>query len=250
VAKKISPKKSPDQKPIHPWRICPLGQFYRNGGIVRTYTQDDGKVIHQHPRRGGCVHSRSGKDFLYPEEIKEISKNYFNSRNLKRPCPNNSKGTKSDLYDDLIAGWTQYWNDIFNPKIPLDPNFVKALIESESSLSSNPDKNKMKSSDPAFGLMQVRNSTRKILANQKGEIKDHYIVPTNDDLLDPDVNICVGIRWLFQKQKLASSSLGENADWNQTLIKYKGLNLNSKRDQVIYDRFQNIYRAYQKCIKK
>ncbi len=128
MAKKISPEKSLDQKPIHLWRLCPLGQFYRKGGIVRTYAQEDGKVIHQHPRHGGCVHSKSGKDFLCPEEIKKIAKNHFNNKNLNRPCPNDSEGTKSDLYDDLIAGWTQYWNDIFNPKIPLDPNFVKALI--------------------------------------------------------------------------------------------------------------------------
>ena len=161
MAKKTSARNHSDQKPIHPWRLCPLGQFYRQGAIVHTYNQENGKIIHQHPRHGGCLHSRSWKNFLYSEEINEIAKNHFNSKNLNRPCSNNSKGTKSDLYDDLIAGWTQYWNDIFNPTIPLDPNFVKALIESESSLDNHPDKNKKnkknKSSDPAFGLMQVRN---------------------------------------------------------------------------------------------
>jgi hypothetical protein len=67
--------------------------------------------------------------------------------------------------------------------------------------------------------------------------------------MDPDVNICAGVRWLFQKQKLASSSLGKNADWIQTLTKYKGLDLSKERDNEILNHFLNIYRAYQQCLK-
>ena len=75
------------------------------------------------------------KDQLYLDEIQEISKQHF-SYLKNKPCSIDlgfkNKFVDGSQYDDLIAGWTQYWNEIFQPEIFLDPNTVKALIASES----------------------------------------------------------------------------------------------------------------------
>ena len=41
----------------------------------------------------------------------------------------------ANKYDVLIRGWVRYWNEIFQPKNPLDPNLVKALMATESSFN-------------------------------------------------------------------------------------------------------------------
>lgn len=56
---------------------------------------------------------------------------------------------------------------IFNLDDPLDPNLVKALIATESGFRIDPKTNKI-----ARGIMQVRNTTRKYLADIKGELKN------------------------------------------------------------------------------
>jgi soluble lytic murein transglycosylase-like protein len=59
----------------------------------------------------------------------------------------------------LIAEWTQYWNQLLNPKIPLDPYLVKALIASESDF--NPEAIPPGGGpNSARGLMQVTKTTR------------------------------------------------------------------------------------------
>ncbi len=73
--------------------------------------------------------------------------------------------------DNFIAGWTKYWNEVIQPQIQLDPKFVKDLIASEASFDPNILANP-KDSNSARGLMQLTNSTRKILADEKGELKD------------------------------------------------------------------------------
>ena len=76
---------------------------------------------------------------------------------------------------------------------PLDPNLVKALIFTESrfdptTLAKRTDKNS------ARGLMQVTNKSREIMANTDGEVTDHYIAVTREELNDPNTNICAGVR--------------------------------------------------------
>jgi hypothetical protein len=41
------------------------------------------------------------------------------------------------------------------------------------------------------------------------------------DLFDPSVNICCGVRWLFRKQIIASARLGRKATWEEAVIEYK-----------------------------
>jgi hypothetical protein len=91
--------------------------------------------------------------------------------------------------------------------------------------------------------MQVTNEARKALGNEKGEIKDHYITLTIEDLNDPSNNICAGIRWLFQKQKLTSSHLGHYADWMETIKDYKGLRQKTAKES---SRFMDILNNFLK----
>jgi hypothetical protein len=104
----------------------------------------------------------------------------------------------------------------------LEPNIVKALIASESRFIPTLLANK-KNSNSARGLMQITNESRKILGDEKSEIHDHYLTVTKADLNDPNINICAGIRWLFQKQKLASSFLNSEATWEEAVLNYKSV---------------------------
>ena len=127
-----------------------------------------------------------------------------------------------NTYDSLIRGWTQYWNEVFKPKIFLDPNIIKALIASESSFITKPLPQQTKSAGKARGLIQITDQARKILGDPKGELKNHLVHLNQDDLLDPNATICAGIRWLFQKQKLASNRVGHEANWEEAVSEYKG----------------------------
>jgi hypothetical protein len=234
---------------VHPWRVCPYGEHQvithpRRNPPSKTHPAGSVSTVHWH-----CAHNPSGKDQLYPDEIREIATQHFS--NLKnKPCSLPLDfGAAGSQYDDLIAGWVQYWNEVLKPDVPLDPNLVKALIASESSfdptLLANPDK-----SDSARGLTQITNDTRKILGNAKGELKDHLITATKTDLNDPGVNICAGVRWLFQKRKLASIHLKRPASWIDAVWEYKGTAKKTKEaSKKIVTIFNGFYEDYQKCAK-
>src|SRR3989338_3883038 len=105
-----------ETKQNHPWRLCPAGQNYREGTMVSTYTKRDGTVVRSHSRKNTCANNPSGKDQLYPEEMKEMARRYF------QKFKNRPLGTlfrfkeKGNLYDHLIHGWVKYWNDILKPQ--------------------------------------------------------------------------------------------------------------------------------------
>ncbi len=129
----------------------------------------------------------------------------------------NDDGNK---FDTLIRGWTKYWNETLSSEDPLDPNLVKALIATESSF--NPKRtNRLKGVNRAIGLMQVTNGTRKILADENGELKDRLVNLTENDAFEPNLNIAAGVRWLYQKKKLASVKLQREATWEEAVAEYK-----------------------------
>lgn len=127
---------------------------------------------------------------------------------------------------------------------------VKALIATESSFNTLALANKKKPKS-ARGLTQITNKTRKILGDEKGELKDHFIEMSVKDLNDPNINICAGVRWLFHKRNLISSKLKRPATWMETIYDYKGLSLakTEKRRQDIINAVKKFYEAYQKCGK-
>lgn len=244
--------KSPEQSlpPVHPWRVCPYGEHW-----VRTHplhvppseTHPEGSVTTRHEH---CASNPSGKDQLYPEEIQEIANQNFS--NVKsRPCPLPSKfGAKGSQYDDLIAGWVQYWNEVLKPDEPLDPNLVKALIASESGFNPN-SLAKPKDSNSARGLMQITNGTRKLLGGDHDDLKDHLITVTKTELNDPNVNICAGIRWLFEKRRQTSVHLKRPASWVETVWEYKGVKLAKTKEaaEKMKKIFNGFYEEFQKCGK-
>lgn len=206
-------------KKKHPWRICPLGEHW-----VRTHPRkvpiskknpDGVTIVDAH-----CRKNPSGHEIFVPDEIEEISSKHF--KNVKnRPMPNALGFPHGNDFDEFIAGWTQFWNDVFEPKEPLDPNLVKALIATESSFKvdiSVPSK-----VGKARGLIQITEQTRKILRDSKGELKDYLIDLSKTDSLDPNMNLCAGIRWLHHKKYLASHRLKREATWMEAIAEYKGI---------------------------
>ena len=112
-------------------------------------------------------------------------------------------------------------HEIFKPEEPLDPNLVKALIANESDFKSGSGNTSREGK--VTGLIQLTEKTRKILADQKGELKDFLITVSKDEIKDPNVNICSGIRWLFHKKNLVSHHLKREATWMEAISEYKGI---------------------------
>jgi predicted nucleotidyltransferase len=234
----------PENKELHPWRICPYGQHW----VVRHPRLPMGRQIQDVD--GHCRKNPSGKDHLKGDEIDLISKNPLFQQT--RPLPLSYSGKEkiqyANAHDTLIAGWCKYWNEIFKPDKPVDPNFIKALIESESRF--NPlamAKNKIVG--PARGLIQLTEQTWKILKDRKGEIKDHYVDLNKNELFDPSKNICAAIRWLFRKREILQKRLSRSPEWVETIAEYKGLGPDLKKKgpksiKVMND-FLTIYKRYQ-----
>jgi hypothetical protein len=219
VNSKSSSLKKNSLEPHH-WRLCPYGEHWVITHPMRVPPSEKNPNGSITTRKGHCAKNPSGKDQLYPDEIKTISDSIF--KELKnKPCSLDLNFKNGSQFDDLIAGWTQYWNEVLQPKVPLSCNIVKALIASESGFKADLLANK-KNSNTARGLMQILNSTRKTLGDEKSELQNHFLTVTKDELNDPSINICSGIRWLFQKHKLASSYLEREASWEEAVMHYKG----------------------------
>jgi uncharacterized protein len=192
-----------------PWRICPVGYHW-----VKEHLKE-GNLDTTNPH---CRRNPSRKDILKTDEIKKISEmNIFKKPTIK--ASTNDMGFKGldRKYDDLINGWCAYWNYTLNPKEPLHPNHVKALIATESSFQDNHRRTPKR---PAIGLMQIMPETIHLLSSRSKELKDHYIDLTEQDVLDPNVNICAGIRWLYRKYELSKK---KNKSWLTVFENYKGI---------------------------
>ena len=244
------PKKLKPKKP-HSWRLCPIGEHWVQTHPLRippSRKHPEGSVTTRH---GHCAKNPTGKDQLYPDEIKQMAKENF-QKVKEKPCPTDLgfRGKhKGNDFDDLIAGWTKYWNDVFKPSTPLDPDIVKALIASESGFDPNILADK-KNKNSARGLMRITNDTRKILGDEKGELKDHYLTLTREDLNDPSLNICAGIRWLFRKSEIATNLLGKQATWEEAVAEFKGTRKTTKsRTAELMDNFNKYLRRLKECEK-
>ena len=134
-----------------------------------------------------------------------------------------TKFPKADNYDKLILGWVSYWNGVFKPKDPLDPNLVKALMATESGFNEKAINTAYKlRKKHAHGLLQVRGETAEVLKDHKGELNNYLIDININDLYDSSTNICCGVRWLFRKKEIESAKLGREATWEEAIIGYKG----------------------------
>jgi len=209
---------SREVKVYSPWRQCPLGYHW-----VREHDRQKKRLEDVDPH---CRRNPSNKDLLKGEEMDFIA----NSDLFLNPSIKVSKNHLGMLlvnlemqnqFDYLIEGWTAYWNDTLKPKEPLHPNIVKALIASESTFKLR-SKAKNKEVGFARGLIQITEETQAILKNLKGELSNNLVSLSDDDIWDPNKNICAGVRWLYQKKFLLDHRLKRETSWNEVLMEYKG----------------------------
>ncbi len=244
ISKTKVPFWEPEEKMIHPWRICPYGQHW-----VKKHLRQPRKG-HSQDVDGHCRKNSSGKDRLEGDEIESISRFLEFQKTLPAPSPypGQDKKVRGNEFDVLITGWSRYWNEIFKPDELMDPNFVKALIESESMFNPAAIAKNKKTIGPARGLIQITEQSWRILKDPKGEIKDHFIILTKDELLEPNKNICAGIRWLFRKREILTKRLSRTPSWPEVIVEYKGLGpglkKNDSKSQEIIKKFNQIYERY------
>lgn len=196
----------------HPWRLCPAGEHW-----VRIHSRKTPKGKTE--VTGHCRTNPSNKDQIYSLELTEIAKKYFENVDAL-PASDNLGFRQGNDFDRLIAGWTEYWNEVLKPQDPLDPNLVKALIATESSFNSKAvalASNK----NWARGLTQITDQTLKILSDEKGEVKNHLINIDQKDAYDSNLNIAAGIRWLFHKKHLLEHRTGLKTSWENAVMEYK-----------------------------
>lgn len=240
----LLPSAASPAKSVHPWRLCPFGQFYRKGHPQKAYVKKNGTRSRESIHPNECVTNKTGKDQLYAEEIQEIAKRHFAALTKLPTAKILSKYPHETSFDTLIAGWTKYWNEIIQPVDPLEPNFVKALITSESGFRTTAWNGK-KGLKRARGLMQVTDETVKLLSYRGKELKDHFVNLKEDDMLDPNLTICAGIRWLFRKREIAESRT-KDVTWAKVVMLYK--NYSSLRDEQMR-KFLDIYEALESADK-
>lgn len=157
-------KQRPVYGPLHPWRICPIGEHW-----VRAHQRQGTRGV-----AGHCRKNPSGRDQIYLQEIRELTEREF-SKLQGAPCADDLGFASGNEYDALIRGWTKYWNEVLQPMELLDPDLVKALIATESSFRSNLRVRAGKRAGWARGLMQVTDWTLQTLKDEDGEIRDHLV---------------------------------------------------------------------------
>jgi hypothetical protein len=70
--------------------------------------------------------------------------------------------------------------------------------------------------------MQITADTQKRLSGEKKELKDHLIILSDNEIYNPNKNICAGVRWLFRKRETAGARLKREPSWEEVLMEYKG----------------------------
>lgn len=209
-------------EPIHPWRTCPIGYYsvrkFERTTPVSVKNPDGTSSVRSH-----CRKNPSGKDQLYTNEIRNMYETNIEAFKTSNTLAIGtiSKPSNANDYDIQIMFWTKYWNDIFRPETPLHPNIVKALFFSESSFNLKAKDQLASKGNWARGPMQITDSTRKILSNEKGELDNHYMNMTPNDVKDLNNSLAASIRWLFRKKETASSYLGREATWEEAVAEYK-----------------------------
>lgn len=102
-------------------------------------------------------------------------------------------------------------------------DFVKILIKTESSFGNKAIANIKNSKHQAIGLMQITDYTLKLIKEDQKELRNHVFKIKRDDLYDPNINICVGARWLFRKREIAKYYLKKEPTPLELAEEYKGI---------------------------
>ncbi len=247
----LKPVDTVNKTKCHLWRQCPIGEHWVTTHQMKV-PMSDKNPNGETTREGHCAlnpkrNRKTIADYIAVDEIDYIAEKYFGS--LSGPPTANDLGFENgNSYDHFIRGWTKYWNEVFNPVVPLDPNLVKALIGSESSFNSNPKPQNAGVAGKARGLIQLTDQAVKTLGVANNEIKDHYVKITKEDTTNPNKSIAAGIRWLFHKKKLATGKIGREATWEEAIAEYKayskemiaGKHMNEEGMKVIYTLYNRL----------
>ena len=178
------------------------------------------------------------------DEILEIS-NRFKSKKLKLPKAFDFGSKNGKKYDQLIAGWVYYWSEVFGKETNITPGFVKILMMSESSFDLRAKATTHDRPGSAVGLLQITTFTHKLIQPKSKELKNHAFKLTLEELKDPNVNICVGFRWLFRKRQIAKHYLKSEPTMLQLAEEYKGLRGDkSTPAQRIREKFKKLMKDY------
>ena len=226
--KESAPSSTPSIEPqapkTHPWRLCPVGEHWvvEHDLSIPASSQGPGYTTLRH---GHCRKNPGGKEVYTAQEFREIAHHYFGRlRNDLEAMPVSDDlgyANVGNIYDLSIAGWTKFWNETLKPERPLTPDFVKALIATETSFLILPDT--PSKSGAARGLIQITEATRKILQDPKGELSNHLIELTVEESRETDPNIAAGIRWLYYKRYLLEHRIKREASWEEAAAEYKGI---------------------------
>jgi hypothetical protein len=142
---------------------------------------------------------------------------------MPKPYDFKVSGNLGNKYDFIIAGWVKYWSDIFSDQTNITVDFVKILMKTESTFGSNAMAKIKNSTSQAIGLMQITDYTLKLIQEDQTELQNHVFKIRRDDLYDPNVNICIGIRWLFRKREIAKYYLKKEPSQLELAEEYKGI---------------------------
>lgn len=221
----------------HPWKICDSGQTY-----VRAHNKTINGI--EHSWGGHCRRIKSKKQILNKDEILEISKN-FNKKLLKLPKAYNFNTKNGNKYDLLIAGWVQYWGELLGKDSQITPGFVKILMMSESSFNSKAKASTHDRPGRAIGLLQITSYTHRLIQPESKELKNHSFKINLENLIDPNVNICVAVRWLFRKKQIAKYFLKKEPTMLQLAEEYKGIrgdkSIKAKHQRDIFVKYKKKY---------
>ena len=81
-----------------------------------------------------------------------------------------------------------------------------------------------------------------LLSPKSKELKDHYLDLKLNEVSDPNINICAGIRWLFRKYELSRK---KNKNWLTVFDNYKGI---SNQSGVDSDEIRSDSKRYYKIL--
>ncbi|MGE3387501.1 MAG: hypothetical protein AB7K41_12295, partial [Bdellovibrionales bacterium] len=98
----------------------------------------------------------------------------------------------------------------------------KALFFSESSFNLKVKDQRIRARNYARGPLQISDETRKILTDEHGELSNHFMTLTANDVKKPELAIAAATRWLFHKKDLAGRILKREANWDEAIAHYKG----------------------------
>ena len=73
---------------------------------------------------------------------------------------------------------------------------------------------------------------------------------TGNDRFDPNLSICAGIRWLFQKRVMASHRLGHKASWDEAVEEYKGVLKDRLAGKKINPNVTGVFKGHLKDLEK